>query len=157
MAQLDVTEGIPVGAVFESGSRTLGEGEFALLHSLSWVLGRAHTDREYMVKTEFGERVMAGPLVLAIMAGLGDASHILEGDLLVRFGIEIITLLSYENVRFVSPMLPGDTLKATYEIVEVRATSKPGRGIVKIKEVCSKDERSVVAEATAVFLFQKKS
>ena len=154
MAQPDVSSRVKVGAIFKSGARTISEGDFTLLHNLTWTIGRLHTDKEYMAKTQFGDRIMAGNLVMSIMGGLGEVIGLYDRVLPEQFGIDLIALLSYEEVHFHNPLQPGDTIRATFEITDVRSTRTPGRGVIKIRNVSTKQGDQAVAEATQVFLFQ---
>ena len=155
MAASDVAQGLPVGVVFKSWGRTITEGDFTTLSSLTWIMGRLHTNKEYMAKSQFGDRILAGGIVLALLGGLGDSIGLYDITICDRYGVELVALLGYENVRFHTPILPGDTIYGTFEIVEARATSKPERGILKVKGVATKQGDRVVAEATQVFLFER--
>ena len=65
---VDVIAGLPIGASVRSNGRTIGEGEFGLLNLLIGATSRLHTDREYMKTTQYGERILGGAAVLAIVA-----------------------------------------------------------------------------------------
>ena len=71
---VDWTALIPVGQVFVSPGRTISEGDFTLLTSLTWNTTIIHTDKEFMKTTEFGERILDGPSLLACAAGLSHRS-----------------------------------------------------------------------------------
>jgi itaconyl-CoA hydratase len=63
--------------------------------------------------------------------------------------------MGYEQVRFLAPVKPGDTLYAETEIVEARATSKPSRGIIKFKDVAKNQRGEVVMEALRTMLVEQ--
>ena len=154
MVEKDVTQGIPLGITFKSQGRTLGEGDFSLLTNLTWTTGPIHSDKEHMAKTAFGERVLAGGITLALMGGLAGTSDL--NRVLGEHGVHITALLSYEDVAFKSPVLPGDTLSVTSEIASATATEKPGRGVIKYREVCTNQRDQVVVQATRVYLFERR-
>lgn len=151
-----VVGGIPVGATFKSQRRTISEGEFTLLHDLVWATGHLHTDQEHMAQTPFGNRILAGNVVLALMGGLAEATGLFETILPQQHSVDLVALIAYEDVRFRGAVLPGDTIRCTFEITEARPTSKPGRGVIKVKGVCTKQGDQPVAEATQVFLFDRR-
>jgi acyl dehydratase len=70
----DFEDLIPIGKTFVSPGRTIGEGDFTLLTSLTWNTTVIHTDREFMKQTPFGERILDGPSLLACAAGLSHRS-----------------------------------------------------------------------------------
>lgn len=148
-----VTEGLPIGQRFESGGRTISEGEFALLTDLTWTLSLLHTDVEFMKGTQFGERILAGPGVLGITLGMLTTRGLNEW--LRGRGLRPLALMGYEQVRFLAPVKPGDTLYAETEIVEARATSKPSRGIIKFKDVAKNQRGEVVMEALRTMLVEQ--
>ena len=155
MTQSDAARGVELGAIFQSGSRTISEGDFTQLHNLTWTIGRLHVDKDYMAGTEFGERIMAGNLVMAVVEGLGEVMGLYDRIIPEHFGIDLVALLTYEDVRFLSPLQPGNTIRASFEITDARAISKPGRGIIKIKNRGFKDGDLAMMEVTQVFLFQR--
>lgn len=144
------------GKKFKSWNRTFGEGDFTLMNNLCWTIDWLHTDRERMRETtQFSERILPGPCVLAVVAGLMMTTPILQT--IADNQIRIIALLSYEDVRFLTPLFPGDSLRNELEIVDARPTSKPKRGIIKIKHVASKHTGEKIVEATQVFAVESES
>jgi acyl dehydratase len=121
---------VPVGKKFVSAGRTISEGTFTLLSDLTWTTGRAHTDKEYMKNTQFGERLLSGQLVLAIVMGLSMVSGMRQ--ILYQDKVFPVGLLGYDDVRFPGPVLPGDTISAHSEITGIRPSRKnPKRGIIQ--------------------------
>jgi acyl dehydratase len=45
------------------------------------------------------------------------------------FDRSVIASLGWDNVRFHAPLEPGDEVRLRLELVDKRASSKPGRGI----------------------------
>ena len=154
MTTPSVTEGLPVGTKFTGLSRTVGEGDFAMLHNISWNTSASHCDKEYMKNSQFGERILLGSLLLAVMAGISSmpVRRVLDG-----YGISIIALIGYEDVRFTAPVLPGDTLTIEMEFIEARPTHKPDRYVLRMRDVAFKQDGQAVAEDTRVFLVERKT
>jgi acyl dehydratase len=148
-----LSELVPVGQKFTSPSRTIGEGDFAQLHNLTWITNDIHTDQEFMVQTEFGERLLAGVCTLACMEGLelsGGFRGMLYGE-----GRRPIAHLGFEGVRFTAPVKPGDTIRVHSEILSVRPTSKnPKRGVVRVGITVFNQREEKVMEATEVQLLE---
>ena len=103
------TDNLPIGQKFKSRfGRTISEGDFALLTSMTWLHTPLFCDAEYMKSTPYGERILPGPCVLAVLIGLGHQSGFHQS--LVEAGFRGLGLIGFESVRFLSPVKPGDTL-----------------------------------------------
>jgi acyl dehydratase len=84
-----------------------------------------HMDAEYARTTPFGGRLVHGPLTLSLALGLSTKSGLFDPE-------SAIAWLGLDEVRATLPVRPGDTIRVHLEILEARASSKPGRGIVRI-------------------------
>lgn len=135
-----------MGKKFVSQGRTIGEGEFALLTTLTWTTTEIHSNAEYMKDSQFGERILAGPCVLALLIGLasrGPFQYVLRQD-----GLHTIALLGMDEVRFKAPLLPGDTITAHSEVLEVRPSNKnPKRAIVRIRDSAINQKGELLVDA----------
>ena len=148
----DVIGKLPFGDVFDCGGRTITEGEFALLTDLTWTTGRTHSNKMHMANTHFGERVLAGGIILPLMGGQASQSGYYD-KIRNEHGIKTLVLIGYEDVRFKEPILPGDTMSTQVEMTEGRPTKNPRQGILKFRGVATKNDGRVVCEATQVYLF----
>jgi len=141
------------GKMFKSWNRTFSEGDFTLMNNLCWTIDWIHTDKEQMKESSpFGERVLPGPCVLAVVAGLMFTTPILQT--IADHQVRIVALLTIEDIKFVTPLFPGDSLKAELEIVDAHATSKTNRGILKIKHTASKPTGEKIVEATQTYVVE---
>ena len=147
-----LTEGLPLGKKFVSKGRTIGEGDFTLLTNLTWTTSPIHADAQYMKSTQFGDRILAGPCVLSVVVGLSSTSGV--QDALWDGKHRLVALLGFEDVRFLSPVLPGDTLTVESEIVDARPTKKANRGVLRIKDVARNQKGQVVMEGVRAELFE---
>lgn len=147
----DVTESVPIGLKGRSQGRTVGEGEFGLLTSLTWTTTDLHTNREYAAATRFGERVLGGPVVAALLTGLwAHSEHLRE----LKTHVDLGGLLGME-AAFRGATLPGDTLWNETEVVSARASrSDPTRGVLAVRDVGVNQRGEVVVEMTRSFLFK---
>ncbi|MGH7907002.1 MAG: MaoC family dehydratase [Candidatus Binataceae bacterium] len=83
-----------------------------------------HFDAAYAEKTQHGQRLVNGLLVLATVVGMSvsDVSEV------------CIANLEYESVRHTGPTFAGDTLYAETTVLEVTPSkSKPDRGVIYIE------------------------
>lgn len=149
---VDWTVLIPVGQVFISPGRTISEGDFTLLTSLTWNTTIIHTDKEFMQSTEFGERILDGPSLLACAAGLSHRSGYHEAT--TNEHVRTVANLGYNNVRFLAPVKPGDTITIHTTITHVRPSKKyPNRGILSIQdEVFQQDGQQVLSDERALMV-----
>ena len=147
-------DGLPLGEKFRSAQgRTLSEGDFSLLTNLTWTTSALHSDKEYMKRTPFGERILAGPCVLALVLGLTRWSGLYQA--FERCGLRTTALLGYEEVRFTAPVLPGDTLTSESEILDARQTKNPSRAVVKVRDTGYKQTGEKVMEGTRLMLMER--
>ena len=85
-----------------------------------------HVDVEAAKASMFGGLVGSGFLTMAITFGLFYATGALGDANLGSPG--------FDEVRFLKPVRPGDTLRAVVEVVEARASqSKPDRGLLRFR------------------------
>jgi len=145
-------EDFKVGQKFKSKvGRTVTETDniwFTLLTNNS---NQIHFNKDYTQKFFPGEPfqgrlVVNGFLTLAIVAGL-----------LVEETSQNGFMLGIENVKFLHPVFPGDTIYGEAEVVEVRESkSRPGFGIVKIRTYGYNQNGEKVVEFDRVFMVRKR-
>ena len=112
-----------IGAEFESPARTVTEADMVIYAGLSGDYNPLHINEEYCKTTPFGTRIVHGPLVYAIAAGLIFQLHLYD-DTLIAF-------LGFDSLKFTKPVKPGDTIHARIKVLEKRETSNPERGVMK--------------------------
>ena len=143
-----------VGAKLRSQGRTISEGDYSTMVNISWETGALHTDREYMAKTEFKERILGGPCIIPFVAGLSTAPLEKAWD---SSGLRPVALVGINNVRFTAPLHPGDTIHIETEVVEFRPTSKEGRYIGRLQDVMYKQDKRVVLQMERIMLLESTS
>lgn len=110
-----------IGDVYTTAAITLTETHVVNWAGLTLDFYPLHMDREYAAATQFGERLVHGPLIFALSVGLvGSAGF--AGD-------SAIAWLGVDNLRMLAPVRIGDTVKVAVEILEKRPTSNPNKGI----------------------------
>jgi acyl dehydratase len=150
-----VTEGMPVGRRSRSQGRTIGEGEFALLTTLTWTTDELHTNAEAMRASEFGERLLGGSVLLALVSGLYCQNELFR-DLLSVHGMEPIAALGTE-ARYLGVFRPGDTLWEETEVEAVRASrSRPGCGIISLHDRAYNQRGELLVDSTRAILYGRR-
>lgn len=149
----DVTDTVPIGLKGRSQGRTIGEGEFALLTTLTWTTTELHSNREFAIQTRFGERILGGPVVAALMTGLWSQSDHLRA---LKERVELGGLLGME-ASFKAATLPGDTLWSETEVVSARPShSDPSRGVLAVRDIGLNQRGEIVVEMTRSFIFKPR-
>ena len=137
-----------IGAEFESPARTVTEADMVIYAGLSGDYNPLHVNEEYCKTTPFGTRIVHGPLVYAIAAGLIFQLHLYD-DTLIAF-------LGFDSLKFTKPVKPGDTIHAVIKVLEKRETSNPERGVMKRELKVLNQRGEVVQDALQAFLLKRK-
>ena len=110
-----------VGDVYTTAAITMTEAHLITWAGLTMDFYPIHMDKEYAARTQFGERLVHGPLIFAMSVGLVGAAGF-AGD-------SAIAWLGVDNMRMMAPVKIGDTISVTVEVIEKTATSDPKKGI----------------------------
>jgi acyl dehydratase len=110
-----------VGDVFETAAITLTETHIVTWAGLTGDFYPLHMDREYAAKTQFGERLVHGPLIFGLAVGLVSLAGI-GGDAAIAW-------LGVDDLRMLKPVKLGDTVHVVVEVREQLPTSNPRKGV----------------------------
>jgi len=111
-------EGLTVGEIFRSPSRTVDAGNFAAFQAVSLDNHPIHYDVEYCKRLGYPAPLAHGLQVLAFTAaGAGLFPHVI-GESLIGF-IDV-------SAKFLKGVFPGDTLYPTLEITELKPQKTTG-------------------------------
>lgn len=116
---------LQAGQRFESGGITLTEAEII---DFAWRYDPQpfHLDVNAAAESPYGGLIASGFQSLALCFRLFIQSGVLAGSSLGSPGID--------ELRWLAPVRPGDTLRSVVEVIEVRpSASKPDRGIARMK------------------------
>lgn len=117
-------EDFEIGAVYKHWpGRTITEFDDTLFTLLTMNQHPLHIDANYASRTQFGQRVVVGPLVFAIVVGMTVAD--VSG--------KAIANLEFEEVKHTAPTFHGDTVYGETTVLEKWETSKPDRGVVRVE------------------------
>jgi len=117
-------EDYALGEVFASPGRTITEADLILFSGITGDWHLMHTNVEYARKSTFGERIAHGMLVLSI----GTALLFRLGDN-VLFPKSFIAFYGIDKLRFVKPVLIGDTISSKAEVTSMEEKDAE-RGII---------------------------
>jgi acyl dehydratase len=126
-----------------SRGRTITETDIVMIAAFSGDWYQLHTDREWAARTQFGQRIAHGLLVLSVSSGFWDLS-----------GGTVIAFYGMDHVRFTGPTFIGDTIHAELEVVD-KQEKGPDRGLVKIKQEIKNQHDQVVAAAVLQLLMKR--
>jgi acyl dehydratase len=107
-----------------SPGRTVSEADNTIFSTLTMNPQALHLDEAFSSGTEFGQRLVNSLLTMSIVVGLS-VGHLTQGTIVANLG--------FADVRFPAPVLHGDTIYASTEVVEKRLSkSHPSAGVVTL-------------------------
>jgi acyl dehydratase len=154
-------EELPIGKVFRTQGRTIGEGDFSALCNLTWTIGDLHSNKELMkgsmgerVPHGPGERVLALPVVASIMVGLC-AKHWISYYLPAVLSVNVLQSLGLEAEAQV-PVCPEDTIWVDVTIVDATPhDTDPSRGVLHLQEQAVNQRGESVATVRQRLVFDR--
>lgn len=141
-------EDYQVGDRIITRERTITEADIVFFASLTGDWYPLHTSTEYARKTQFGERIAHGMLVLSIASGLVSPEHLSDMAFIAFYGME--------HVRFTAPTRIGDTLHVELEVIE-KQDKNDHTGVVSWRERVVNQHKEDAAVCTMSFLLAKSS
>jgi acyl dehydratase len=141
-------EDVEVGTTFTTLRRTVTEADIVNFAGVSGDFNPLHMDAEFAKESLFGQRVAHGVLVLGIATGLRQGIGLFDGTLM--------GLLELRTWRFLAPVFIGDTVRVETEIIELRPTSKPDRGVMTQRISVLKQDDTLVQQGELVALLKRR-
>jgi acyl dehydratase len=138
------TEGVnfeehAIGAVYRTLGRTVSETDIVNFVNLCGFNEPLFYDMEYVARESvFKGKPSPGAFTFSLSEGLIMQTGLIHGTGMSYLGGEI---------RIVSPVLAGDTIRVTVTISDKRETKKPDRGIVSYTHTVTNQRGDVVLEA----------
>lgn len=111
------------GAQYKTARFTVTE-DAVIRFAMEWDAQPFHVDAIAAQDSVFGGLVGSGLQTLMLSYRLYYDHGLLKGTALAGLGID--------RIRFHRPLRPGATIQVEYALGEVRASMKPGRGIVRV-------------------------
>lgn len=145
MAQQKYGDDFNLGEVFKTGAITVTETHVVNWAGLTMDFYPLHMDREYAAKSQFGERLVHGPMIFALAVGLL-ASSGYGGDAAIAW-------LGVNNMKMLRPVKIGDTIHLVVEVMDKQKTRSPGKGVQTWKYLVKnqRDEEVMVFDYTMMF------
>jgi itaconyl-CoA hydratase len=142
-------EDFEVGARMRHARRTtISEGESHLLTKLVMNTADGHFNADKFPEgSPFPSQLVFGLLTGSLVIGL--ATQDTAEQALAEVGLDAL--------RFLSPVVPGDTLTAYTEVLAVREAERDDAGIVRFKHWGVKQDRTLVFEGEREVLIKRRS
>lgn len=142
-------EDFSVGQRFtHAATRTVTEADNVLFSGLTMNAQPLHMDEEFAKRSQFGRRIVNGIFTFGVTVGI-TVSELTEGTIVANLG--------YEKVNHPNPLFAGDTIRVETEVLEKRpSSSKPDRGLVRLRHVAYKQTGEVVVEIERAVMFLKR-
>jgi|Deesub1362A_J573_1020465.scaffolds.fasta_scaffold00042_133 acyl dehydratase len=141
-------EDFQIGERFRTAAKTVTEGAITIMVALGGFTIPLFNDEEYAKRTPFGTRIAPGRLTLFLMGGLEEQLGIYDET--------VIALVGLDKVRFRAPLRVGDTIRVEFEVIDLKETSKPDRGLVVHRSRCINQKGEVLVECEATHLMQRR-
>jgi len=133
---------LTVGDVFAgTRGRTITDTDIALFSAVSGDWSPLHNDAAYAAEGPFGTRIAHGLLLISMMTGMAPIS-----------GQAVVALYGFDRVRFVNPVLLGDTITYTSRIAGLQPKGD-GRGLADLEfQICNQHQSVCVAGTIKILL-----
>lgn len=142
-------EDYKIGEKTLSAGRTVTEGDLSVLLGICRFIDPFMIDEEAAKKTVFGGRIAPGRLIIAFMGGQVGLTGIFDLE-------TTIANMGFDSIRFKNPLRAGDTIRTEVEIIRMRETSKPDRGLVTHREVCRNQKGEILVESENTHLVMRR-
>ena len=141
-------EDFTVGDVYRSRlGRTVTQTDNIWFTLLTNNTNQIHFNEHYAALFEFKKPLVNSALTMAMVAGLMVADTSENG-----------VALGLDELKLPAPLFEGDTLYADTEVLEVRESrSRPGWGIVKMRQRGIKSDGTIVLTMTRTFMVPSRS
>jgi acyl dehydratase len=139
---------LTIGHRFRTDGITVTEGHVVAFAGLSGDMNPLHMNAAWAESEgPHGARIAHGMLVLSIVSGL----RCMLDDL------ALIGFLGIEDWRFRRPVFFDDTIRAEMALTELRATSKPGRSILRVSvDVLNQGDETVQTGVWTMMILERE-
>ncbi len=142
-------EDFEVGARMRHDRRaTISEGESHLLTKLVMNTADGHWNADKFPQ--------GGPLPNQVVFGLVTGSMVI-GLATQDTAEQALAEVGLDGLRFLAPVVPGDTVAAYTEVLDVRDAEREDAGIVRFKHWGLKQDKTVVFEGEREVLIKRRS
>ena len=136
------------GQVYPLGRRTLTEDEIVAF-ARDWDPQPFHLDEQMAAGSIYGGLIASGWHTVCVFMRLFADGLLNRSAAMGSPGVD--------ELRWLKPVRPGDTLEARLEVLEVRPSrSKPDRGIVRLRSVMINQRQEEVLSFIGNVMFQRR-
>jgi acyl dehydratase len=126
--------------------RTVVDADLAFMTLLVMNTADGHFNEHSMADTDFGHRINFGGLTLSLVVGLSANDT----------AAQAIAEIGLDEVRLPAPVMVGDTIYASTEVVELRPAEQPNAGIVVFRHWGFNQRDELVCEALRTVLIKAR-
>lgn len=138
-----------IGAAYETSGRTVTESDICAFVNLFGFSEPLFYDMEYVATSSvFKGKPAPGAFTFCLSEGLVIQTGLIHGTGMSYLG---------SDVRIVSPVLVGDTLRVRVVVTDKRETKKPDRGIVSYRHEVLNHRGELVLEAAIKRMIKRKA
>lgn len=112
--------------------RTITAGDFAAIVNASWEFSPMHSDAEYAKQTVYGEQILGGPCLIAMVAGLTVTPLYVAW---AAAGYSVHAAIGIDDVRYETPVRIGDTIHVEVGVAEMTPTPNDSAMLVRLDDV----------------------
>ena len=140
-------EDLEPGMVFEHTlGRTITEADNTFFNAITMNTQPLHMNADFAKNTRFGRRIVNGILTLGVVIGI-TVSELTEGTIVANLG--------YEKINHPKPVFHGDTIYVETLVLDKRpSSSKPDRGIVRLRHTGKNQNGEVICEVERAVMFR---
>lgn len=137
---------LQIGDNFKTCARTITETDLVNFYCLTWCTEELFTNQHDRDALAIKGRVVPGALVYAYAEGL------------IVPSIQHTGLAFLETTMQVKgPTLVGDTIQVEVEVIELKSTSKPDRGLIRTRNVVRNQAGDIMIEYTPLRLLARRA
>ncbi|MBI4289276.1 MAG: MaoC family dehydratase N-terminal domain-containing protein [Chloroflexi bacterium] len=141
-------EDMQIGDKVKTKGKTLTDSIVTTVVALGGYTEPFFHDEEYAKTTQFGGRIAPGILAVLVGGGLSEQAGYFAGSTIAMMGMD--------NIKFIAPIKPGDTIRVKSEITDKKETSKPDRGLVFDRKMAINQRGEVVVQWETVHLVKRR-
>lgn len=139
-------EDFETGARYPTYGRTITEGDLAAFCCFAGYHNPLFIDEEAARLTPYGGRIVPSSLTMSVSTAMTES----------LFRETVIALKSVDNGRFLLPVRPGDTIRTEVEVLTMRDTSKPDRGLVVFRDHVTNQRGDLVFQIDKTVLLRRR-
>ncbi|HSG91937.1 MAG TPA: MaoC family dehydratase [Pseudomonadales bacterium] len=139
-------EDFEVGKRYDTYGRTVTEGDLSLFCAFVGYHVPLFIDEEYAKRTQYGGRIAPSAFTMSISTAMTES----------LFRNTVLSLLSVERGRFLAPVRAGDTIRTEVEVISMKETRDPGKGVVTFRDHVLNQKGETVFEIDKVVMLKRR-